>query len=69
MIKHEEALRISDEDFKYKNEEMRTMENFLKSQIEAYKKEKETADTLLQSRERELERERKETRETFSKIE
>lgn len=31
---------------------MKTMEAFLKSQIEAFKKEKETAETLLLSREK-----------------
>jgi hypothetical protein len=31
---------------------MKTMESFLKSQIDAYKKEKETAESLLASREK-----------------
>lgn len=50
--KHQEALRVCDEDFKFKNEEMKSMEDFLKSQIDAYKREKETAEALLQSREK-----------------
>lgn len=43
-IQHEEALRVCDEDLKYKNEEMKTMENYLTSQIETLKAEKETAE-------------------------
>lgn len=36
-VKHEEALKVCDDNLKYKSEEMKTMENYLNSQIDALK--------------------------------
>jgi hypothetical protein len=68
LITHEEQLRKCDEDLKYKNEEMRTMENLLNNQNNTLKNEKETAESLLKAREDELQTERKTSRECQAKL-
>ena len=57
--KHEEALRVCEEDMKLKNEEIKIQDKYSKNQVDTLKGENLNLNSLLESREAELQRERR----------